>query len=63
MSSPDTGAEQHRRLVAGGLAVQPLATLTDVDTESSANEVARAAPETRFALRWRQIRAAEAGDR
>jgi len=62
MSSPDTGAEQHRRLVAGGLAVQPLATLTDVDTESSADQVAGAAPETRFASRWREIRA-EVGDR
>ena len=62
MSSPDTGAEQHRRLVAGGLAVQPLATLTDVDTESSADQVACAAPETRFASRWREIRA-EVGDR
>lgn len=66
MSSPDTGAEQHRRLVAGGLAVQRLATLTDVDTESSADEVARAAPETRFAVRWReisQLATAGAGDR
>jgi glycosyltransferase A (GT-A) superfamily protein (DUF2064 family) len=62
MSSPHTGAEQHRRLVAGGLAVQPLATLTDVDTESSADQVACAAPETRFASRWREIRA-EVGDR
>lgn len=59
MSTAVTGAEQHRRLLAGGMTVQPLALLTDVDTESSASSVAQAAPETRFALQWRQIRAGE----
>jgi len=56
MSTAATGAEQHRRLLAGGMTVQSLPTLTDVDTEHSAAEVALAAPHTRFALRWREIR-------
>ncbi|MFL6164207.1 MAG: DUF2064 domain-containing protein [Jatrophihabitantaceae bacterium] len=56
MSTAATGAEQHRRLLASGMAVQSLAMLTDVDTESSASEVALAAPRTRFASQWREIR-------
>jgi uncharacterized protein len=59
MSTSGTGAEQHRRLLANGMAVQPLATLTDVDTAESAGEVALAAPTTRFASRWRQLRDGE----
>jgi hypothetical protein len=59
MSTPATGAEQHRRLLAGGLTVQQLPTLTDVDTEHSADEVAVTAPSTRFAGRWREIRGGE----
>jgi glycosyltransferase A (GT-A) superfamily protein (DUF2064 family) len=59
MSTAATGAEQHRRLLAGGLTVQRLPTLTDVDTERSADEVARTAPSTRFAIRWREIRGGE----
>jgi glycosyltransferase A (GT-A) superfamily protein (DUF2064 family) len=59
MSTATTGAEQHRRLLAGGMRVQALPTLTDVDTEHSAAEVALAAPNTRFAMRWREIRDGE----
>lgn len=59
MSTPATGAEQHRRLLASGMAVQSLPTLTDVDTEGSAAEVALAAPRTRFAMQWRDIRGGE----
>jgi glycosyltransferase A (GT-A) superfamily protein (DUF2064 family) len=56
MSTDRTGAEQHRRLLAAGLRVQQLPTLTDVDTAATAEQVARLAPHTRFARRWRQIR-------
>jgi glycosyltransferase A (GT-A) superfamily protein (DUF2064 family) len=56
MSTNRTGAEQHRRLLAAGLRVQQLPTLTDVDTPATAEQVARLAPHTRFARRWRQIR-------
>jgi glycosyltransferase A (GT-A) superfamily protein (DUF2064 family) len=55
MSTDGTGAEQHRRLVAAGLSVQPLPALTDVDTPATAEVVARLAPQTSFARRWRQI--------
>ena len=55
MSTDRTGAEQHRRLLAAGLRVQQLPTLTDVDTADTAEQVARLAPHTRFARRWRQI--------
>jgi glycosyltransferase A (GT-A) superfamily protein (DUF2064 family) len=56
MSTAHTGAEQRRRLVAAGLRVQQLPTLTDVDTADTAELVARLAPQTSFARRWRQIR-------
>jgi hypothetical protein len=49
MSSPETGAAQRQRLTASGLSVGDLPTLTDVDDEASAWEVAAAAPGTRFA--------------
>jgi glycosyltransferase A (GT-A) superfamily protein (DUF2064 family) len=55
MSTGGTGTEQHRRLVAAGLSVQPLPALTDVDTPATAEVVARLAPQTSFARRWRQI--------
>lgn len=55
MSTDRTGAEQHRRLIAAGLSVQLLPTLTDVDTAGSAELVASAAPHTTFARRWREI--------
>jgi glycosyltransferase A (GT-A) superfamily protein (DUF2064 family) len=55
MSTDRTGAEQHRRLLAAGLRVQQLPTLTDVDTADTAEQVARLAPHTSFARRWRQI--------
>jgi glycosyltransferase A (GT-A) superfamily protein (DUF2064 family) len=55
MSTDRTGAEQYRRLLAAGLRVQQLPTLTDVDTAATAEQVSRLAPHTRFARRWRQI--------
>lgn len=63
MSTPDTGAEQHRRLVAAGLRVQLLDTLTDVDTAETAEVVARQAPETTFARRWSEISGRTAASR
>ncbi len=60
MSTGYTGREQYRRLTAAGLSVQLLRTLTDVDTADSAEVVARVAPETSFACRWREIRHASA---
>jgi hypothetical protein len=57
MSTDTTGAEQTRRLVAAGMSVQTLPVLTDVDTADSAGEVARSAPETRFAKLWQEIQA------
>jgi hypothetical protein len=55
MSTDRTGAEQHRRMLAAGLSVQLLPVLTDVDTVESAELVARSAPDTSFARRWREI--------
>jgi len=49
MSRSDTGALQRRRLVAAGLAVGQLETLTDVDTIEDARVVATVAPTTAFA--------------
>jgi len=60
MSTPETGAEQRRRLDEAGLRVQPLPVLIDVDTAASAEAVARTAPHTRFARTWRAMRPAEA---
>lgn len=55
MSTDRTGAEQLARLVAAGLSVQRLVTLTDVDTAESAAAVAGLAPRTGFARRWNQL--------
>lgn len=49
MSVDRTGALQRARLVAAGMKVQSLTTLTDVDTFDVACEVAAAAPQTLFA--------------
>ena len=57
MSRADTGARQLDRLRAAGLDVGRLATLRDVDTAADADEVAAAAPGTRFAAAWRAVRA------
>jgi hypothetical protein len=51
MSRPDTGARQLARLHAAGLRVLPLPELTDVDTAAAAEQVAAAAPGSRFAAR------------
>ena len=56
MSTPDTGALQLRRLRDLGLRVQPLQTLTDVDTIQTAAEVAATAPHTAFARALRSRR-------
>nr|WP_245687582.1 DUF2064 domain-containing protein [Peterkaempfera griseoplana] len=52
MSSPHTGAELCKRLAAAGLRTRELAVLTDVDTAAEAQQVADAAPHTRFAACW-----------
>lgn len=49
MSTERTGAAQLARLLSLGLRVQLLDELTDVDTIHSAHEVARLAPDSRFA--------------
>ncbi|WP_328297301.1 MULTISPECIES: DUF2064 domain-containing protein [unclassified Streptomyces] len=49
MSVPETGKVQRRRLTDAGLAVQDLPELCDVDTPADAQQVAAAAPGTRFA--------------
>lgn len=49
MSTPLTGALQHARLKAAGLAVGELPVLRDVDTAEDARLVAAAAPGSRFA--------------
>jgi rSAM/selenodomain-associated transferase 1 len=49
MSTPGTGRAQRRRLMSLGLRVAGLPMLRDVDTFADAVEVARLAPETRFA--------------
>ncbi|WP_405452048.1 DUF2064 domain-containing protein [Streptomyces erythrochromogenes] len=49
MSVPHTGEVQRRRLTAAGLAVRDLPELCDVDTPADAEQVAAAAPGTRFA--------------
>ncbi|HKE52073.1 MAG TPA: DUF2064 domain-containing protein [Actinomycetes bacterium] len=55
MSTPTTGAVQHRRLIEAGLRVVDLPMLRDVDTAADALAVARAHPDTRFARRLRTI--------
>ena len=49
MSTSGTGAAQRARLVAAGLEVHDLPQLVDVDTIETAQQVADAAPGTRFA--------------
>jgi len=49
MSTPSTGAEQHRRLCDLGLGVQLLAELRDVDTWADAVAIAGIVPGTGFA--------------
>jgi glycosyltransferase A (GT-A) superfamily protein (DUF2064 family) len=49
MSAVETGASQHRELIARGRNVEHLAVLRDVDTYADAAAVAAAAPHTRFA--------------
>lgn len=49
MSTPHTGEIQLRRLQEAGLDVQRLDELTDVDTITTADEVARLAPASEFA--------------
>ncbi|GGF17261.1 TIGR04282 family arsenosugar biosynthesis glycosyltransferase [Subtercola lobariae] len=49
MSQDDTGREQLNRLLSAGLEVSLLPELTDVDTFADAVEVARLAPDSRFA--------------
>ncbi|MFJ1704764.1 DUF2064 domain-containing protein [Kitasatospora sp. NPDC088346] len=53
MSTARTGAQLLARTVAAGLTVCHLPTLVDVDTAEDAEAVARAAPDGRFAARWR----------
>ncbi|WP_328806794.1 TIGR04282 family arsenosugar biosynthesis glycosyltransferase [Streptacidiphilus fuscans] len=55
MSTETTGAEVLDRLAASGLTVRHLPQLTDVDTAADAAEVARLAPEGRFATGWREF--------
>ncbi len=57
MSTPRTGAVQLERLYTAGLRVRILPTLRDVDTAADAEAVAAEAPDSRFAARWRTVRA------
>jgi glycosyltransferase A (GT-A) superfamily protein (DUF2064 family) len=50
MSTAGTGAAQLERLRSAGLSVQLLPELTDVDDAATADEVARTAPGSRFAV-------------
>lgn len=60
MSTANTGAVQHRRLVALGLSVTALPELRDVDRFDDALAVAAAAPSSRFASAVRRMVAVEA---
>ncbi|MGO4255029.1 TIGR04282 family arsenosugar biosynthesis glycosyltransferase [Marmoricola sp. RAF53] len=55
MSTSETGAATARALHRVGLRVVPAPPLVDVDTVADAESVARRAPGTRFAARWREI--------
>ncbi|TDC21227.1 DUF2064 domain-containing protein [Streptomyces sp. 8K308] len=55
MSTPTTGAAQRRRLTEAGLSVHDLPRLRDVDTLADADEVALAAPGSRFAAVYRSL--------
>ena len=59
MSTARTGAVQHRRLVALGLAVTALPELRDVDRFDDALAAAAAAPFSRFAAAVRRLSAME----
>lgn len=56
MSTGYTGEAQLARLLGAGLRVRRLPRLTDVDTAATAEEVAAAAPATRFATALRAAR-------
>ncbi|MFI5874622.1 DUF2064 domain-containing protein [Streptomyces sp. NPDC051445] len=55
MSTPETGAVQRERLVAGGLRVRDLPCLRDVDTADDAHAVAALIPHSRFASRLARL--------
>jgi hypothetical protein len=55
MSTSWTFAAQHDRLRSGGLRVQLLDELIDVDTAADARAVARLAPATAFAAAWMRL--------
>ncbi|MGF1429261.1 DUF2064 domain-containing protein [Kitasatospora sp. LaBMicrA B282] len=55
MSEPTTGAAVLERLASAGLTVRQLPELTDVDTAEDGEQVARLAPDGRFAARWREL--------
>lgn len=57
MSTDRTGADQHARLLAAGLAVDLLEELVDVDDVGTAAAVAAAAPGSRFAARFAALTA------
>ncbi|MDE9364758.1 DUF2064 domain-containing protein [Luteipulveratus sp. YIM 133132] len=57
MSRSLTGQVQRQRLRDAGLRVADLPELRDVDTPADADAVARLAPHTRFARRWREVTA------
>ncbi len=63
MSRPDTGRLTAAALTAAGHAPVAGPLLRDVDHVEDADEVAAAAPGTRFARVWREHRAARAGAR
>jgi hypothetical protein len=63
MSTPHTGAAQHRRLLDAGLRVRELPPLRDVDTPADVPLVAEAAPRTRFAATAHRLAAADRADR
>ena len=61
MSSPQTGREQEGRLLDAGLSVSLLRQLRDVDTAADADEVAAAAPRSRFAAALARLRPVAGG--
>lgn len=62
MSRSNTGVLQLVRLARAGLGIGMLATLTDVDTIVEATSVAAAAPDTRFAARFRDLESLTGSD-
>lgn len=55
MSTPQTGRATHTMLTSSGAHVVQTAALTDVDTLADAAQVAREAPDSRFADAWRRL--------